>query len=94
MTSQEKFLAALRAIATTKKLDLVVDMDFANIGTARFQQDSDFSDLLAVKFNFQSGAATIELEPVSRFSSKIYCRLGSEDLNQLLAEIERIVGSL
>jgi hypothetical protein len=58
LTTQEKFMAQMEAIAEEFGLDFVCDSRYANTGTIRFQPQSSFSTLVEFSYDFQSGYAS------------------------------------
>jgi len=62
MNTQEKFTAALHALAKRKRCDLIEDSRLSNTGTFRFQRFSEFEDLLRVRYSFQPDYVTLHIE--------------------------------
>ncbi len=52
-TTQEKFTIAMQRIADARRLDLVVDKAYSNVGTYSFQRRDSFDPILLFPFTFQ-----------------------------------------
>jgi hypothetical protein len=52
-TTQEKFTNAMKRIADARRLDLVVDKAYSNVGAYAFQRRDSFDPILAFPFTFQ-----------------------------------------
>lgn len=60
--TQAKFTKAMQDLADERGLDLVVDSEWSNTGTFRFQREDSFEDLLAVHYNFQAGYSSFDMK--------------------------------
>jgi hypothetical protein len=59
-SSQEKFEAALEAIAVERDLELVTDRRFSNVGTYRVVPRDGFTPVLQMRFDFQDDYASFD----------------------------------
>lgn len=59
MNTQDKFIAAVAALAKRHRLELINDAGYSNTGTLRVQRVGDFADILTVTYHFQDGSATL-----------------------------------
>lgn len=58
MTTQEKFTAAMQALADERQgVELVIDRSYSNVGTYSFEFEGDFDPLLVIPFAFNGRRA-------------------------------------
>jgi hypothetical protein len=79
-TTQQKFLAECQRIADERKLDLIVDLAFANRGILSFQRASSFTPIFTVGFDFQHTYASFDgvPNPVTRLGVTWPCVKSNE----------------
>jgi hypothetical protein len=59
-STQDKFAAALAAIAEDAGLELVIDTKWANAGTYRIEAPDSFTPTIAMSYSFQDGYASFD----------------------------------
>ena len=69
-TMQKKILESLNSMAENKKIDMVVNFDFSNTGTAYFQKE--FFNVATLNFSFQHSYCTFTLSQISENSTDFY----------------------
>lgn len=64
--TQDKFLAALTAIAEEDEYEVINDTQWANTGRIRIERPNGFSAVVSFKYSFQDGYSSFsDMKPVS-----------------------------